>query len=426
MTKWRWVIVASVLVAGISAWFIWKRPPGIEYRTVIIQRGDVQSSISATGTIEPEEVVDIGAQVAGRIQTLGLDPEKASKSIDYGSSVDVGTILARIDDSIYKTQVDQARASLKRSESNLLQLRLRVNQTERDWGRAESLFKDKVMTDSDHDLALVNHETANANLAIGEATVAEAQATLKQGEINLAYTTIKSPVKGVIIDRRVNVGQTVVASLNAPSLFLIAKDLKRLQIWASVNEADISQIHSGQPVQFTVDAYRGASFNGKVAQIRLNATMTQNVVTYTVVVETDNVDGKLLPYMTANVRFEVEARQNVLLVSNAALRWKPRTGTAVATRFQDQLKLDRSDVASGGESGGLGNGLLWVREKQSVSPIFIKTGLGDGTMTQIESDKVKEGLAVVVGEIRAESSGSDRSPFTPKMFGSGGSGAPRQ
>ena len=141
---------------------------------------------------------------------------------------------------------------------------------------------------------------------------------------NLGYTTIKSPVRGVIIDRRVNIGQTVVASLNAPSLFLIAKDLRRMQVWASVNEADIGHIRLDMPVRFTVDAYAGETFHGKVTQIRMNATMTQNVVTYTVVVTTDNSNGKLLPYLTANVQFEMDQRSDVLLVPNAALRWKPQ------------------------------------------------------------------------------------------------------
>ena len=171
---------------------------------------------------------------------------------------------------------------------------------------------------------MANYKAAEANVAVGEATIQQNEAALEMAKTNLGYSTIKSPVDGVIIDRRVNIGQTVVASLNAPSLFLIAKDLRRMQVWASVNEADIGRIHPSMPVRFTVDAYPGEVFRGKVVQVRLNATMTQNVVTYTVVVTTDNSDGKLLPYLTANVNFELEQRDNVLLVPNAALRWKPR------------------------------------------------------------------------------------------------------
>src|SRR5205814_7076430 len=182
-----------------------------------------------------------------------------------------------------------------------------------------------------------NYEPATANVGVAQATIKQTQSALETAKINLGYTTIVSPVKGVILDRRVNIGQTVVSSLNAPSLFLIAKDLKRLQVWASVNEADIGNVHSGQPVTFTVDAYPGRVFKGVVAadQPRLNASMTQNVVTYTVVVNTDNSDGKLVPYLTANLQFEISKHANVLLVPNAALRWKP-SPNQVAPEARDE------------------------------------------------------------------------------------------
>ena len=417
MKYWRSVIACVVVIAAAWGWYQWMRRPEIHYRTVLIRRADVSATINASGTIEPEEVVDVGAQVAGRIESLGTDPTNSAATIDYGSSVDVGTVLARIDDAIYETQVDQARANLKRSESDLLQLRVKVDQTKHEWVKAERLFKEKVIADSDHDLAFVNFESAKANLAIGESAIDQAKANLKQAEINLAYTTIKSPVLGVIIDRRVNIGQTVVASLNAPSLFLIAKDLKRLQIWVSVNEADIGQIHQGQSVKFSVDAYRGEVFEGFVKQIRLNATMTQNVVTYTVVVETSNANGKLLPYMTASVRFEIEERRNVLQVPNAALRWKPRSGTPAVSQFEDVMNRNQSDVANAVDSRGFSTGRIWILDQQSIRPVVAKVGLSDGTVTQIESDEIREGTAVAIGEIRVEESGGTTNPFTPQMFG---------
>ena len=165
---------------------------------------------------------------------------------------------------------------------------------------------------------------AKANVGVQEAAIKQAEATLRQSQVNLGYCDIKSPVKGTIVDRRVNVGQDVVSSLSASSLFLLAKDLSRIQVWASVNEADIGRIHQGMKVHFTVDAYPNETFIGEVSQIRLNATMTQNVVTYTVVVTTENKEMKLLPYMTASLHFEIERHENVLKVPNAALRWKPR------------------------------------------------------------------------------------------------------
>src|SRR5206468_9275364 len=214
-------------------------------------------------------------------------------------------------------QLAQAKAGEQRARADLLQMKAKVTQTERDWNRAQQLGPGhgNAISATDYDTAKAVYETAKSALGVGEAAILQAQtdvtraaAALKQAQTNFGYTTIRSPVKGVIIDRRVNVGQTVVASLNAPSLFLIAKDLTRLQIWTSVNEADIGQIRQGQPAHFTVDAYPHETFAGVVSQIRLNATMTQNVVTYTVVVDTDNAHGKLLPYLTANVRFEVNRR----------------------------------------------------------------------------------------------------------------------
>ena len=181
-----------------------------------------------------------------------------------------------------------------------------------------------VVAAQEYDDGLANYESAKAALAVCRERAAVAKADLEEATVNLGYTTIRSPVKGVILDRRINIGQTVVASLNAPSLFLIAKDLSRLEIWSSVNETDIGSIHEGQMVQFTVGAFRDETFEGKVSKIRLNASMSQNVVTYTVVIAVDNSDGRLLPYLTARIQFEVEARRGVLLVPNAALRWQPR------------------------------------------------------------------------------------------------------
>ena len=191
----------------------------------------------------------------------------------------------------------------------------------------KKLHAKNSVTPQELDTARSEWEAASSNINVLQSAVAVAQANLEEASINLSYATIRSPVRGVIVDRRVNIGQTVVASLNAPSLFLIAKDLSRMEIWASVNESDVGAIHAGQSVRFTVSAFPTESFHGKVAQVRLNASMTQSVVTYTVVVEVENKDNKLLPYLTARLKFEVEERKDVLLVPNAALRWQPRAGT---------------------------------------------------------------------------------------------------
>ena len=273
-------------------------------------------TIEATGTVEPEQVVDIGSQVNGLITEL---------KADYGSNVEKDTVLATIDETMYQATVDQNQAAVNSAKANLMLAKANLALAEANLKRDDELLKTKgAIAPSQYDTDFAACEVAKASVGVDEAAIKQAEATLRQAQINLGYCNIKSPVKGTIVDRRVNVGQTVVSSLSASSLFLLAKDLSRIQVWASVNEADIGRIQPGVKVHFTVDAYPNETFVGEVAQVRLNATMTQNVVTYTVVVTTENKDMKLLPYMTASLQFEIERHENVLKVPNAALRWKPR------------------------------------------------------------------------------------------------------
>ena len=251
-------------------------------------------------------------------------------------------LLAQIDPSTYNAQLQQATATLAQAQANVSQMKAQVMQTQAEWERAQRLKDLKItsrsptgdassqeampikgISDADYILAQANAESAKANLEAAKATVQQAKATLTLAKTNLGYTTINSPIDGTIIDRRVNIGQTVVSSLNAPSLFLLARDLHHMQVWAAVNEADIAKIKPGTKVHFRVDALPQDVFHGEVVQIRLNASMTQNVVTYTVVISVDNPELKLLPYLTADVKFEVDDREDVLLVPNAALRYKP-------------------------------------------------------------------------------------------------------
>ena len=346
-------VIVLVVISGFGVWSFWSRGNKAPiFHTVPVKRGDLVATISATGTVEPEVVVDVGAQVSGLISTFGKD--KHGKSIDYGSVVDVGTVLANIDDSLYaaavdttKAQVQQAEANKISADANVLQMKAKLLQAQQDWNRAQKLGPSDALAQSAYDQYKANYEVAKANLASAEAaveqakaTVAQAKANLTTAQINLNYCTIKSPVKGVIIDRRVNIGQTIVSSLSASSIFLIAKDLKRIQIWVSVNEADIGNVSKDQPVEFTVDALPNQVFQGRVGKIRLNATMTQNVVTYTVEVNTKNDDGKLLPYLTANAQFMIGRRKGVLLIPNAALRWLPRP-KQIASEFRQTPHADQ-------------------------------------------------------------------------------------
>lgn len=423
------VLVALLVVMG----FLYRNGSSkTVFRTVPVQRGDLLATISATGTVEPEEVIDIGAQVAGKIVAFGKD--KHGKTVDYGSVVEAGTVLARIDDALYaadaasaQAQLEQSKAALQRSEADMGQLKAKLYQAQRDWARAQKLGPSDALSQADYDAAQSAYETAKANLEVGKAAILQAkknvlqsQAVFKRAQQNLDYCTIVSPVKGVIIDRRVNIGQTVVASLSAPSLFLIAKDLNRLQVWVSVNEADIGHIKPGQPVTFTVDAYPGEVFQGEVGKVRLNATMTQNVVTYTVEVNTDNSSGKLLPYLTANVKFIVGEKHNVLLVPNAALRWVP-LADQIAPEFRTKKEKGMEAAAKGKpepDKEEQARGVVWVPKGSQVRPIKVKLGLSDGSSTEVASSKLKEGELVVLSEAekKAGNGGGSGSPFAPQLF----------
>ncbi|AEB08854.1 efflux RND transporter periplasmic adaptor subunit [Desulfobacca acetoxidans] len=431
------IAVVAVIILLTSIW-VWRadKQDSLSYSFAVVNRGDLQATITATGTVEPEELVDVGAQVAGKITVFGKD--KSGKTVDYGSVVEAGAILAKIDDAIYaaeaaqaKAQLAQAKANVQRAEAELGQLRAKFLQAERDWVRARKLGPSDALSESDYDAAQSAFEVAKANVDVGRATllqakegVAQSEAALSRASQNLDYCTIKAPVNGVIIDRRVNIGQTVVASLNAPSLFLIAKDLTRLQIWAPVNEADIGNIHPGQPVTFVVDAYPRDTFKGVVGKVRLNATMTQNVVTYTVEVNTDNAEQKLIPYLTANVRFLVAKRQNVLLVPNAALRWRPQLAQ-IAPDFRQQYQKDESTgvlrtASAKAKKEEWGVGTLWVPKGAYIQPMEVRLGPSDGTFTEVQGPGLQEGLKVVAGEKRLadeENSSGSPSPFTPKLFG---------
>ncbi|MBL8829528.1 MAG: HlyD family secretion protein [Planctomycetaceae bacterium] len=419
--------------------------------------------ISASGTVEPEEFVDVGAQVAGKIIEFGTEPN-SDKAIDYGSIVEPGTVLAKIDDALYTAEVQLARsamhqsqhqlrnaesgvvkaqADLRRAEADLLRLQSVAKQADQQWKRTEGLFKNKVVGDQEYELAETAMTTAKAQLAVGEATIEQAkasldaakiavgesqsrfegtQALLSKAEKNLDYTTIRSPIRGVIVDRRVNIGQTVVSNLNAPSLFLIAKDLRKLEVWASVNEADIGVIAVGMPVEFTVDAFPNEVFHGNVKQVRLNASMTQSVVTYTVVVGVDNTSGKLLPYLTANVRFIVAQKSRALAIPGAAARWKPKP-EQIAEGYRSRYaptsgKNDKASKAGGPSKTATppNQATVWVVDGSFVKPIDVTIGIADANFIEVTSTELTEGTEIVVGE-QAAARKQTKNPFAPSIAG---------
>jgi HlyD family secretion protein len=443
---WFALLVAFVAAGGYGARSYWlhRNDSAVEFRTVPVKRGDIMSTISATGTLEPQEVIDVGAQVAGLITEFGKDPN-TGKTVDYKSTVEKDQVLARIDDALYvsdelsaEAMLESAKANVDLAKANLNASKAKEDQAAADWKRAQTIDRSAI-AQADYDAFKAEYVAAVAQVAVSDATVVQAdknvaqtEATLDKAKVNVGYCTIRSPVKGTIIDRRVNIGQTVVSSLSAPSLFLIAEDLTHMQVWASVNEADVGSIHEGQKVTFTVDAFPNQSFDGVVNKIRWNATMTQNVVTYTVEINTDNKDLKLFPYMTANILFDVAHKDNVLLVSNAALRWTPAGTEMIDPQYRDIVKAGHagqgfaSDAPNmqgsspGQPSHDHHHGVLWVQDGNFVRPIKVRTGLTDGLSTEVMADKdstndLKPDVQAIVGEARSDDAGGESNPFMPKF-----------
>jgi len=426
-----WIVTLLVLAVlagggywGYKHWF--SQTTQTVFRTETVERGNLVSTISATGTVEPEELVNVGAQVSGKIAVFGADSN--GKAIDYGSPVKQGMVLAKIDDAVYGAEMRAADANRIQADANILQAKANIDLakaqlrlSESNWNRAQELRTKDAMSKSDYDNFKAEYDSAVATVAVREANLAQANAELANANAaydkakqNFDYCIISSPVDGVIIDRRVSVGQTVVSSMSASSIFLIAKDLKRMQVWVSVNEADIGQIKPGMPVVFTVDAFPREKFVGKVHKIRLNATLSQNVVTYVVEVATDNSDGKLLPYLTANVKFVLAERKNALTVSNAALRYQPED-SLVLPEYR-KIAAEAAAVTRGSTDR-----VVWVLDDMgTIRPVRVKTGLNDGISTEIVSGDLKEGMRVVTGASQvvdsqvAGSGGDAGSPFLPK------------
>jgi len=431
-----WSILALGAAGGGAFWY-WQSSvteAAPVYKTATLQKGDLVSTITATGTLEPEELVDVGAQVTGQITGFGKDA--SGKQVDYGSFVKADMVLTNIDDATYQAEVESARANLKQAEASLVnanadleQYKAKLELAHSDMDRAERL-RNSTMSKADYDSCKSALGVAKANLAVGEAKILtaeaallQAKATLSKADRNLSYCTIRSPVDGVVIDRRVNVGQTVVSSMSTSSLFLIAKDLRRMQLWVAVNEADVGKIYQGQTVSFSVDAFPNEKFEGKVGKLRLNASMSQNVVSYTVEVQTDNSSGRLLPYLTATALFEVERIDGALTAPNSALRWMPKSLDQVAPEFRNDFSgsaqaQDSKPWKKQGVEGkkALKNGILWTKDGKFIKPIKVKVGATDGLSSAIYGDGVSEGMEIIVGQASAQQAPEATvNPFTPKL-----------
>lgn len=340
--------IAVVGILGGGAWW-WTARKGeaadSAYRTATIERGDIRVAISATGTLSAISTVTVGSQISGQVTDV---------LVDYNSEVKKGEVLARIDPSTYEAQIEQGNAQIANAQASLKQAQATLANAELDYTRKADLGRQRLVAQSDVDLARAARDQARAQVNAAQASIRQQTASTQTTRVNLDRTVIRSPVDGVVLTRTIEPGQTVAASLQAPELFTIAEDLSKMKIELAVDEADIGQVKVGQAVSFTVDAFADRQFRGQVQQVRLSATTTSNVVTYPVVVSVDNSDGTLLPGLTVNAEIEVSKRDDILKVSNAALRYKPTGEAATATAA--------AQAPQGGQNrgGGIGDDLARV------------------------------------------------------------------
>lgn len=340
----RRIVVVSLLLAaaGIAAgaYYATRDPEQPQVITAAVTRGDVVEAVSATGTLEAVTTVQVGTQVSGTIQSLHAD---------YNSIVRKGQVIARLDPSLFQTQIDQQRANLVRSEAEVERLRVQVDDARTKLARAQELSARNLIPASELESAQVTVRAAQAQLQSAQAQVTQSRASLNQADVNLQHTVIAAPIDGIVISRNVDVGQTVAASMQAPTLFVLAADLTKMKVNANIDEADVGRIRPGQHVSFRVDAYPADEFEGSVSQIRLQPLTVQNVVTYATVIDVPNPDLRLKPGMTANVQVQIARRTNVLRVPNMALRFRPTTDMFAALGQEPPPEFNRAGrPASGG------------------------------------------------------------------------------
>jgi len=417
----KWLILAAIAVAaGAAAWFLTRGGDqgGETYRLVEVSRGDVEEVVTSTGTLDAVTKVQVGTQVSGLIATIGAD---------FNDRVSAGQVIAVIDTTLLASEVRSARANVARAEAER-------NDAQRELARTQELAREQLVSQTDLDKALYAAESSAASLV-------SARVGLDRASNNLKYATIRAPISGTVVERNVDVGQTVAANFSAPQLFLIAEDLARMQILAAVDESDIGKIVEGQAARFTVQAHDDEQFQGTVRQVRLQSTVAENVVNYTVVIDVDNTDGRLLPGMTATVDFVVSRAESVLTVPNAALRFKP-TEAMVAALQERRAKMaaeggrgagaagqGASGHGAGGQGAGMHGGgagsaggakptLLWYQDEDgTIGARPVRVGVSDGTVTEIAAPWLQEGLQAVAGVTGGTVAATSTNPFQTQSTG---------
>jgi HlyD family secretion protein len=446
------LLIAILVIGLLAGYLVYSRDDAPKYMTQAVERGSLRTVVGATGTLTAITTTQVGTQVSGTI---------AKWYVDFNDHVKKDQLLADIEPSLFQAAYEQANAGLKTSEAdvvnqkanivnlqaNLEKAKIGVRDAKIKLDRAQGMSDSGLLAQSDLDVAKINYdsavasqeaavaqiESAKAQVLSSEAKVAQAKANLFAAKVNLDHTKIYTPIDGVVVNRAIDVGQTVAASFQTPTLFTIANDLTKMQVFANIDEADVGRIHEGSGAAFTVDAYSGDTFRGRIAQIRLNPTTISNVVTYTAVIEVENPEMKLKPGMTANVTIHVASRDNVLKIPNAAIRFIPpqaeeekksSSGTASTPQAQGAAASEGSQRGSGAGGGTRRSGgsrgsqqaeqKVWLIDEKSkkLRSVAVKLGITDGIFTELEEGPLQEGDRVVVGQqlASAQRSGQQRPP----------------
>jgi HlyD family secretion protein len=406
----RYVLIAAaaVLVAAVGIWR-WSSgsKPKPQMETAKVERGKIVAKVTATGTLSALVTVQVGSQVSGRIAELRAD---------FNSRVTKGQLIAKIDPQLFQATVEQQRANLVAAQGNLAKARAQAVDAKRQADRAKELAAKQLIAQADADTAISNADALVASVQAAEGQVAQAQAALNSAQVNLAYTSILSPTNGVVISRNVDVGQTVAASLSAPTLFVIAEDLAKMQVDTSVAEADVGRLGADMDASFTVDAYPSEIFRGKVRQIRNAPQTVSNVVTYDAVIDVDNSALKLRPGMTANVTFVYAQKDDVLRVPNSALRFRPPAGLLDGGNGRGGGRPEGSAAPGAGESAsggpvrakGVGRSegaeapdrrTVWTLKDEQAVPAKVKTGISDGSFTEVVEGALQAGDVVITDAV---------------------------
>jgi HlyD family secretion protein len=429
-TSWKkwigWLVVLGLIAGGVFFFLKWRaanKPPDVVYKTAPVERRKITGRVTASGTLSAVVTVSVGSQVSGRIAELNAD---------FNSTVKKGQVIARIDPQLLLAAQAQTRANYLAAQANVQKAKIEASNAEKILNRTRKLQAEQLASQADLDAAETALASAQADIAVANASVAQVQAQLNQAEVNLSFTTIKSPIDGTVISRAVDVGQTVAASLQAPVLFTIAEDLRKMQVATNVSEGDVGRLQPDMDTWFTVDAFPGQRFRGTVLQIRNAAQTVQNVVTYNAVIDVPNPDLKLRPGMTANVTIVYAQRENALAVPNTALRYRPIDAAPSAKRGENGGPAGSSSGRRGGRRGPasapteadggaplptvmpLEDKTIYLLRGGVPTPVTIHTGLSDGTITEVVDGDVKQGDEVIV---EAVSSGA---PTTSATGAAGG------